>query len=337
MEANPGGKKKKNLVIGVDVGGTKIIAATVDTSGKILGSKKRKTKAHKGVTSVIDRIIKTIRQAAEDADTSLDKIAAVSLGFPGPLDAEKGVIYTAPNLAGWDNFPLAKTLEKELGLPVILDNDVNLGTLGEYEFGAAAGAKSVIGIFVGTGIGGGIILDGKLLSGRNGTAGELGHMSIDYDGPKAASGIKGAYEALASRTAIVRDIEKAVKDGKECILADNFKGDEDDKRVTSGDLKKAIQSKDKVVTEILDRACFYLGVGVGSLVNVFGPDVVVMGGGVVEALEDYMMTMIKKSAADYTLANALKGVKIVPAKLGDDAVLMGCVASAWRHFKIGQD
>lgn len=324
--------RKADHIVAVDVGGTKIISGVATPDGRILSRSKKKTKPSKGVEAVIDRVLRTVREAQEASEIGWDRIAAVSIGFPGPLDSAKGIIYAAPNLDGWQNIPLGEALEKDLQKPVIIDNDVNMGTLGEHEFGAGKGSANLIGIFVGTGIGGGIVVNNQLLGGRNGTAGEIGHMTILAGGPKCGCGAEGCYEALASRTAITRAIVKAIEGGKDSILADSIKKDRD-ARITSGALKEAIDSGDKVVIRAVTEASWYLGVGAGSLINILGPDVIVFGGGVIEALEDFMMEIIREAADKVALDDAARDVRIVPAALGDDAVMMGCVASAWKRLR----
>lgn len=327
--------KKAAIVVGVDVGGTKVMSGVVDPRWKVLGRSKKKTKAHKGSEAVIERIVGAVEESVEAAKTDWDSIAGVSIGFPAPLDSEKGVIYSAPNLVGWTNFPLARTLEKALNCPVVIDNDVNMGTLGEKEFGAGSGARNMIGIFVGTGIGGGIICEGKLLAGRNGTAGEIGHLVIDVNGPPCGCGSKGCLESLASRNAMARAIRAAIDRGEKCLLAEEFKKD-NTTQITSGDLLDAMEKGDKVVKGILKDTSRYLGIAVGSLINLLGPEVVVLGGGVIEALKSYMMDRIREEAEKFSLPNARKGVRIAAAKLGDDAVFMGCVASGWERFKVAR-
>ena len=198
-----------DYVVGVDMGGTKILAAVINAKGEIVQQAKRATKPKKGPEEVIERITRCIREAIDSAELNPSQIRAIGIGSPGPLDPETGVIIFAPNL-GWSNVPLKAKLEANLSIPTFVDNDVNVGTLGEYAFGAGQGVKNLVGIFVGTGIGGGIILDGKLFHGVNKTAGEVGHMIVEAKGPRCGCGNFGCLEAVASRTAITRDLQKAI-------------------------------------------------------------------------------------------------------------------------------
>ena len=206
-------------VVGVDMGGTKILSAVIDAEGNILGTAKVPTKADAGTSVVIDRIADSIQQAIGKSGVNEASIAAVGIGAPGPLDPETGVVIFAPNL-GWRDVPLKTELEARVGIPTFVDNDVNVGTLGEHAFGAGKGVQNIVGIFVGTGIGGGIILQGELFHGASKTAGEIGHIIVKADGPKCGCGTRGCLEALASRTAMTKQLQKAIKKkGKKSVIS----------------------------------------------------------------------------------------------------------------------
>jgi glucokinase len=226
---------------------------------------------------------------------------------------------------------LKKILEKDLGVPVFLENDCNVAILGVYETELASKPRHVVGIFLGTGIGGGIILDGKLYTGFSGTAGEVGHMVIEVGGPKCSCGSRGCFEALASRTAIFRRLSEAVADGKKTLLTESLGPDLKDLR--SGDLRKAIKKGDKLVEKIVEETAEYTGVAVANLINLFNPQVVVLGGGVIDALGDEMMAIIVETARDYSLSGTSKGVDILPSKIGDDAGITGGAVLARRQSK----
>ncbi|MEW6357751.1 MAG: ROK family protein [Planctomycetota bacterium] len=316
-------------VIGIDLGGTKILAAVVAPGGKIVGRSKARTQSEEGPDAVIARMIGCAKGAVQDAKVNQTDIAAVGVGAPGPLDPDEGVIIDTPNMPGWQNIPLAAKLSKGLNVPVFVDNDVNMGTFGEFLFGAAKGTKHAVGVFVGTGIGGGVIIGGELYHGFNKNAGEIGHMIVKAGGPRCGCGRRGCYEALASKTAIVRDIT---------VLAGKGKGDKwtreqflSGEPVLSSTLKKAVDKGDKMVIKVLRRASRYLGIGFGSLINLFGPEVIVVGGGVVEALGDEFLERARKFAKKYSLPLAGDNVRIVVAALGDDAAVLGAAAMAWRR------
>ncbi|HOW68492.1 MAG TPA: ROK family protein, partial [Verrucomicrobiota bacterium] len=222
---------------------------------------------------------------------------------------------------GWDNVPLKKELEKLLSVPVHIENDCNICILGIYELELHEKPRHVVGLFLGTGIGGGLILNGKLFSGFNHTAGEVGHMILEVGGPKCTCGNQGCFEALASRSAIFRRIQQAVKNGQKTILTDMLGSDLEDLR--SGDLLKAIKKGDKFVERVIEEAAEYTGIAVGNIINLINPEVVVLGGGVIEALEDEMMAIIVETAKDYAMTGTAKGIDIIASKLGDNAGIVG--------------
>jgi glucokinase len=321
---------KSEYVVGVDLGGTKILAGVFDLQLTCRGRSKMSTKADRGPEEVIERIADCVRDAVDECDLDLKQVRGVGLGAPGSVDPDAGRVIFAPNLK-WEDVPVKKILEKQLGLPVFLENDGNGAILGVYETELQSKPRHVIGIFLGTGIGGGIILDGKLYSGFNGTAGEIGHMVIEVGGPKCNCGNRGCFEALASRTAIFRRIYDAVEDGQKTLLTELLGNELKDLR--SGDLRKAIRKGDKLVEKIVEEASEYTGVAVANLINVFNPEVVVLGGGVIDALADEMMAIIVETAKDYAMNGTCKGIEIVATKVGDDAGIIGGAVLARRQTK----
>ena len=320
-------------VVGVDVGGTKILAAVVDEAGSILGQAKMPTKAEKNEAIVIDRIADCIQKAIDDADVAVESIQAAGVGAPGTLDQDTGIVTLAPNL-GWKNVPLKAELEARVPMPIFVENDVNLGTLGEHKFGAGQNVSNLVGIFIGTGIGGGIIMQGELFRGATKTAGEIGHIVVKVDGPKCGCGNRGCLEALASRTAMTKQIQKAIlKKKKKSILMKLTGGDL--ALIRSGILAEAIRRKDKLTRRVLKKATKYIGAGIGTIVNFLNPEMIVLGGGVVEALDDTFLDKIQKAAAKHTLPNTLDAVQIVQAKLGDDAGILGAAALARQLCRSG--
>jgi glucokinase len=234
-------------------------------------------------------------------------------------------------MEGWKDVPLKKELEKHLGIPVFVENDANIAVLGVQVAELKSKPQDVVGIFVGTGIGGGLIIHGELYSGFNHTAGEIGHMVVDVNGPKCGCGNKGCFEAVASRTAIFQRIKAGLKDGEKTLLTEMLGDGLEDLR--SGDLRKAIRRGDKFVSKIVEQAAEYIGIGVANLVNVLGPEVVVLGGGVIEALSDEMMSVITKTAKEHAMPGTIKGVEIVASKLGDSAGITGAAVLARKETK----
>jgi glucokinase len=326
-----GNKRADGAVVGVDMGGTKILAGVVNEAGEIMGLAKRPTKPADGPDRVIERIVKTIEDAVDNAGLDLADIKAVASGTPGPLDPDTGIVISAPNL-GWENVPLAKELNRALKVPVWIENDVNIGTLGEAALGAGKGVQDLVGIFVGTGIGGGIILNGKLHQGWRKTAGEVGHMILLPEGPACGCGRRGCAEALASRTAIERDIWAGIENGRESVVPEIMKRD-GKTRLTSGILAEALRRRDPLVSEVMGRAQFYLGLLVASIVNFIDPEMIILGGGVAEALGEDFIVPIRRVAYQYFMNQRdARSVRIVTARLGDNAGVLGASVYARQRL-----
>ena len=326
--AETGGKQE--YVIGVDLGGTKILAGVFDMNLKCLGRSKMSTKSGRGPNAVIGRIARCVQDAADECDFELKSVRAIGVGAPGAVDPEPGKVIFAPNLV-WEEVSLKKELEKLLEVPVAVENDGNVCTLGVYETELHAKPRSLVRVFLGTGIGAGIIIAGQLYSGFNRTAGEIGHMVLQVGGPKCSCGNRGCFEALASRQAIFRRIKDSVKEGQKTVLTEMLGDELADMR--SGDLRKAIKRGDKLVQRIVEEAAEYTGIAVANVINLLNPEVVVLGGGVIDALEDDMMAIIVETAQDYALAGTAKGIEIVATKLGDDAGIVGAAVLAKRRTK----
>ncbi len=321
---------KPEYYVGVDLGGTKILAGVFDDKLACLGRTKMSTKSERGPEEVMDRIARCVREVVDECDLDLKQVRGVGIGAPGAVDPETGRVIFAPNLQ-WQDVPLKKTMEKELGMVVAVENDCNSATLGVFEKEMQSKPRYLVGIFIGTGIGGGIIADGKLYSGSGGTAGEIGHMVIQVGGPKCNCGNRGCFEALASRTAIFRTIGAAIKDGQKSVLTEMLGPDLADLR--SGDLRKAIRKGDKLVEKIVEEDAEYTGIAVANLINILNPQAVVLGGGVIDALGDEMMAIIVETAEDYIMNGTSKGVEIVASKAGDDAGIIGGAVLARRATK----
>lgn len=321
---------KSDLFVGVDLGGTKILAGVFSPQLKLLQTAKLSTKSSRGFASVVDRVARCVRDAVDEADMNLKQVRAIGIGAPGAIEPETGEVIFAPNLQ-WKGAPLKKELEKLLEIPVFVENDCNACTLGVQEVELKGRTRNLLGIFLGTGIGGGLIIDGRVYRGFNGTAGELGHMVIQVGGPKCGCGNNGCFEALASRTALFREIQTRVKAGEKTILSDILGGELDD--LKSGDLRKAIRKGDKLVEKVVEGAAEYTGIAVANLINIFNPEVVVLGGGVIDALEDEMMSIIVETAMDYAMPGTTTGIEILASKLGDNAGITGGAVLARQRAK----
>jgi glucokinase len=317
--------ERKDIVVGVDLGGTKILAGVFKPSGECIGRSKLSTKPQRSPKEIIERIARCVTDAVDECDLDMKQVRGIGVGAPGAVDPESGKVLVAPNL-GWEDVSLQKLLEDHLDVPVFIENDCTVCTLGVYETELGGKPHTLAGIFIGTGIGGGLILNGKLYVGFNRTAGEVGHMVLEVGGPKCSCGNRGCFEALASRTAIFRRIQTAVKEGQKTVLTDMLGPDLKDMR--SGDLRKAIRQNDKFVEKIVEEAAEYTGIAVANLINLFNPEVVVLGGGLIEALQDEMMAIIVETAKDYALNGTIKGIDIIASKLGDDAGIVGAAVMA---------
>jgi glucokinase len=321
---------KADYLVGVDLGGTKILAGVFTNSLKCVGRSKMSTKAERGPAAVIDRIAHCVQDAVDECDLDIKQVKGVGIGAPGSVDPDNGRVIFAGNL-GWKDISLKKELEKQLQLPVFLQNDCNVCALGVHEVELEGRPRTLVGIFLGTGIGGGIILDGKLFLGYNRTAGEVGHMVLEVNGPKCTCGNRGCWEALASRSALFRQVQEAVKDGQKTVLTEMLGNDLKDLR--SGDLRKAIRQGDKFVEHIVEEAAKYTGIAVANLINVINPEVIVIGGGLMDALENEMMPTVIESAREHAFPGSDKGIKILPSKLGDDAGITGGAVLARKETK----
>ena len=321
---------KPTHLVGVDLGGTKILAGVFEPDFNCLARIKISTKPERGPDGVIERIVRCVRDAVDESDLTMKQIRGVGIGAPGAVNTAEGRVIFAPNLS-WKDVPLKKDLEKELGVPVFVENDCKLHTLGVFDAELKSRPRHLIGLFLGTGIGAGIIIDGRLYTGFNGSAGEIGHMVIDINGPECGCGNRGCFEALASRRAIFRTIQAAVKAGQETVLVEMLGKELEDLR--SGDLRKALRRGDKFVQKVIEQAAEYVGIAVGNLINLFNPEVIVIGGGVIEQLEHEMLPIIEKVAKAHALPGTAKGIEIMATRLGDDAGITGGAVLVQRGTK----
>jgi glucokinase len=313
--------------VGVDLGGTSIRALVTDDENKILGVKKARTLQGGGPGRLIKKIATLVESALREAGISRSAVRAFSVGAPGSIDGARGIVEEAPNL-GWKRVPLRSELRQLLRVPVFIENDVNVGLVGEYALGAGRGAKNLVGIFVGTGIGGALILNGSLYEGGRGGAGEIGHTVLVVDGPLCPCGRRGCVEALASRTAMERDVRAAIKAGRDSNVLKIMKK-KNKERMTSSIIAAALKKNDPLMQEVIQRAQFYLGVLASNAVNLLDPECVVFGGGIAERLKDTYVDPIRETAYEYFLRPAdRERVRIVPGKLGDNAGALGAIVLA---------
>lgn len=313
--------------IGIDLGGTKISTALVDANGKILASDYRETLAGaaEGPQPVIERMLDAARKVMAQAGVKPAQVAAAGVGAPGPLDIAAGILISPPNLPGWSRVPLKQHIQDGLQIATFLENDANAAGLGEYRFGAGRGVQHMVYVTVSTGIGGGLILDGKLYHGSSGAAGEIGHTTLKPDGPPCNCGNWGCLEALASGTAIAREGRERVTRGVPTLIAELAGGVPE--RVTAKLVAEAAARGDAEAQHILAEAMEYLGLGIANLINLFDPELVVIGGGLTR-LGERLFGPVRRVVAERAYVAKAHPVGIVPAALGDNVGVLGAAAVA---------
>jgi len=317
------------LSVGVDLGGTNLRAAVVDVNdGHVLADACGPTRAEEGPPAVISRMAALIEQAIEESGRTKSEIVAVGIGVPGLYDPATNVVRFLPNLpTTWPNVPLGPEIAARVGLPTVLLNDARSFVLAEATFGAGRGAYTVVGMTLGTGIGGGVVIGGRLHLGIDGTAGEVGHQIIDFNGPVCGCGGRGCLEAHASGPAIATMGIKAVRQGRTTSIRDLVAGDLN--RITPEVIVQAAEAGDDVAQEILAEAGFYLGIGIATLVTLFSPNVVVIGGGVSKA-GDWLLKPIREVVRQRCHVTPVERVRIELAMLGGDAGAIGAAVWASR-------
>lgn len=314
-------------VIGVDLGGTYLRAALADKEGKILLTRRVRTLADEGRDAVLDRLISLLEELKHQADGGVE---AVGIGSPGPLDPKAGMVRNAPTLPGWIDVPLTRIVEERVGIPVSLGNDANAAALGELAYGAGKGARHLIYLTISTGIGGGFVVDGRLVEGQRGAAGEVGHMVVEPGGPICSCGGLGHLEAVASGTAIARQGREAVAAGKETLIASLSSGDRKD--ITAELVHQAALTGDSLAADLLGLAGRRLGYALVSLAHLFNPEVIVLGGGVTNT-GDFFWTPIREVLDQGLMPVLGEDLTLKSSVLGDDAGLYGAAALALRAVR----
>lgn len=304
-------------LVGVDLGGTKIATALTDTDCQILKYESVRTEAARGAEPIVAQMISEIQRITEGLPK--ESILGIGVACAGLIEPGTGKVLYSPNL-DWRDLPLKEMIKAELPLPVYVGNDVNMAALGELHYGAGIGKKQLVCVFVGTGIGGGIVIDGHLYEGANGFAGEIGHATIDWDGPPCPSGNPGCWEGYASGTAMQRRALDALKQGESSMLADMIHGDESKMRVEL--IAEAAAKGDALAQQIIRETGEYLGAGCANLVNVLNPERIIMGGGVIRGVPE-LVDMTREVVKRRALQDAAAAVEIVKARFGREAGVIG--------------
>ena len=320
----------KKYSVGIDLGGTKILFGLVEReSGKVVDFVKKKTKKEKGSENIARKMLDGINRLLEQTQVDLSEIQSIGVGSAGQIDRKNGVIIGAPNLDCY-NLDLKSILEEKFKIPTFVGNDVEVAALGEQKFGAGRNCNDFVCVFVGTGIGSAIVKSGKLIRGATGTAGELGHIIVDLNGRPCACGAHGCLEAYASRTAIETRIDGALKKGRKSCISEYL---EDGKAITSSMIRKAIEREDELVLQCVTEASEYLSAGLASVINLINPERIILGGGLIEAVDYFYQSTIKKARAKCLPVPAEK-IEFKKTELGD---FSGVVGAAFIDKKEGED
>ncbi|MEO8400130.1 MAG: ROK family protein [Ignavibacteriaceae bacterium] len=312
------------------MGGTKILAALINSNDGIVSRVKKATRSNSTNTEYLNALAEVVNETIETSKINPDNIKAVVLGIPGSVDPYIGRIGLAPNL-GIRNFFIKEKLQSIIPYPVLIENDVNLAALGIKKFELSEKSKNVFVVFIGTGIGGALIFNSKIYRGSNYVAGEIGHMQIDKKGPVCGCGRRGCFEAIASRSAIEKKIRAEIKSGRKSIITKLVKPGE---KMKSKSLASAVKKNDKIVITQISNACAIIGTVLANTSNLLNFDTIVLGGGLIEALDHFMLPKIKESFNKTVLKDSAKGLKIISTKLGDDAALYGGIVLAEEFLEI---
>ncbi len=308
-------------VLALDIGGTKLAVGAVSRAGEVLAEVKRPTDASAPPTAILDSLLAMSREAVHRAGLSLSALSAAGVAFGGPMDYPRGLAVTCHHLPGWEGFPIREAVAEKTGLPAFVDNDANAAALGETAFGAARGLSHVLYLTVSTGIGGGVILGGRVHRGANSLAGEIGHTIVLPDGPPCTCGKRGCLEAVASGPAIARAAREALARGEESALSAL-----PPKEITARHIAEAAD-RDPLARKILTAAGRHLGTAVAAAANLLNPQMVVIGGGVSQSGE-VLFSAIRSAVSEAAVTEIARGLRIAPGALGPRSALLGAAALA---------
>ena len=311
------------LILAVDIGGTKIATALVTGQGDILTRGHSSTPVGAAPEAITNSILRTIGDTISSGRVSPSQLLGIGVAAAGLIDSDEGQVVFTPNIPGWIEVPLKAVIQQRFGVPTCMGNDATLAALGEWRFGLRKKVANLIYITVSTGIGAGIITDGRLYSGAHGFAGEAGHMTIHADGPVCNCGSTGCWEALASGTALAREARKEIEQGADTSIAELVGGDSS--RIDASVVFEAAQKGDRLAGKLISRLAYYFGVGLANLVNIFDPELILVGGGVAK-MGDLLLQPARSLVKERAYVTLTHDVEIRPALLGDDSGLLGAVA-----------
>ncbi len=336
-------KKDAPYVVGIDLGGTNVRAAVLDQKGQFLGRAENPSEAKSGVARTAAAIGEAVRAAVKSASAALDQVGAIGIAVPGHIDVPNGMVRWAPNFGDYvqdtyvpyKDIPLRALVEQEIGIAMVMDNDANVAALGEFRFGAGRDTKHLVMFTLGTGVGGGIIVDGEVLRGATGGAAEVGHIIIADGLGSSLNGPHGRLETLAGRDAIIERAALKMESGRDTRLWQHITGPEALQQfITPALIDEAAQAGDALAIEVLQETGHYVGLGIASMVDVFNPEVVVLGGKISQS-ETLFQTALRTARAS-AIGSILASARIVRAELGDNAGIMGAAELAWRETQEGK-
>lgn len=321
--------KGRDFVVAMDIGGTKLLVCLLDSRDRIVAEARISTEAHLGPEAVVDRLVGAMRQVLRDGGVEESHVLGIGISSAGPSNPARGIIYNSPNLPGWRDIPLVQWVQDKTGLRACLGNDANLAALAEHTFGAGRGVDNMVYVTVSTGIGGGIVANGKLYIGGVGTAGEIGHAIVRVDGPQCSCGRRGCLESFSAGWALAERARRSVALGEKTLLLDVAGGRAEN--ITAQTVFEAAARGDMLSRSILDDGARYLGVGLANLAVLLDPELIVIGGGMSTRWNDYVGKAVEYvHATEYPLP--LKDLRIVPAGLVDKVSIYGALALARQTF-----
>ena len=321
-------KKSELPVLAIDLGGTKILTAIISSEGQVMAREYGLTLADEGPEAVINRILSAIDRLLSQRSINLSQLDSISIAAAGAIDFDKGLITSSPHLPGWHDVPLRDIVKEKYKVNTFLINEAHAAALGEHYFGAGQGVNNLILLTVGTGIGGGIIINGRLYSGVSGSAGEVGHITIDVNGPRCSCGNTGCLEALVSGTAVAKEAIRCIRQGERSSLTEIVGGKIEN--ITAEKVALAAQGGDSLALEVILKAATYLGVGIANLVNIFNPEIIIIGGGMAK-MGDLLLNPARQVVRERAFQLSAQAVQIVPAQLGDDAGVLGAAVFAFQQ------
>ncbi|HLK61154.1 MAG TPA: ROK family protein [Chthonomonadaceae bacterium] len=333
-------KPNAPYVVGVDLGGTNVRAAVLNQNEQSLGRAENSSDAKSGVARTVTRIGEAVRGAVQDAGIKIEDVGAIGIAVPGHIDVPNGRVVWAPNFGDhvdglyipYKNIPLRDLVEQELGIAMVMDNDANVAALGEFRYGAGRGTRHLVMFTLGTGIGGGIIIEGEVLRGATGGAAEVGHIIIADGVGSSANGAHGRLETLAGRDAIVERVALKMETGRATLLWKHVESTDALQQIlTPALIDEAAQEGDALAIEVMQETGHYVGLGIACMVNVFNPEVVVMGGKI--SRSETLFNTALRTAKACAIGSILASAKIVHAALGDNAGIMGAAELAWREIE----